>query len=88
MLETKRCVQTYDSALEIPHPFLQGRDGHLVKFIDADKNIFRKYIGRHTSHDGIIFITFRFQHVKERSVNFSGLTVCPDKDIQHCPGWG
>lgn len=30
---------------------------------------------------------FRFQHVKERSVNFSELTVCPDKDIQPCPGW-
>ena len=35
----------------------------------------------------IYFIAFRFQHVKERSVNFSGLTVCPDKDIQPCPGW-
>ena len=56
-------IRTYHSAFQVAHPFLQRRNGCLVELIDADKNIFRENIGRHTCHNRILFLDVDLQLV-------------------------
>ena len=41
------------TVLQVFHPFLQRRDGHLVELVDPDQDVFREYLGRQTGNDRV-----------------------------------
>ena len=62
-------VGSDDAILQVTHPFVQGRNRHLVELVDTDKNVFGEYLGRETGDDGILLLFPDLQTIARMHAN-------------------